>query len=61
MRLFVVGESTPDPRKWSSQTEYALVIAANTRQACVIAHVSENEPVCEIPLSQPLFLMRVMD
>lgn len=57
-KLFVVGESSPDPRVWSRQTEYALVIAPTRRQACLVAHVPDDEPVCEIPLDRPLFLLR---
>jgi hypothetical protein len=37
-----------------------LVIAANRSQACRVANVPVDEPVCEIPLSEPLFLMRVV-
>ena len=59
-KLFVVGESSPDPKAWSSElSEYALVIAPTRRQACLVAHVPVDAPVCEIPLDKPLFLLRM--
>lgn len=54
MKLYVCGETSPDPEKWSIWSEYALVLAASPEEA---AKLSERTPVTEIPLDKPLYLV----
>jgi hypothetical protein len=55
MKLYVVGESTPDPEKWSMWSEYALVIASSEEEARKLA--GKDAVVQEIPMDKPLFLV----
>ena len=67
LKLWVVGEDTPDPKKWSIWSEYVLVIAADEAEARRIAEcdptesVYKMESVCEIPMDKPLCLVRMAE
>lgn len=60
MRLFVVGESSPDPDKWSIWSEWSLVIAEDADGARKIAE-EPNSDVCEIPMDKPLRLVTMTE
>lgn len=57
LKLFVVGESSPDPGEWSIWDEYVLVIAADEAEAIKLSERGERECVCEIPMDKPLYLV----
>jgi len=58
LKLFVVGECSPDPNTWSIWTEYSLVIAESEDQARELANGYKVQPVCEIPLNKAVLLCR---
>jgi hypothetical protein len=55
MKLFVVGEDSPDPRKWSGWSGWSLVIAADEAQAISLA--DGVGPATAIPMDAPLYIM----
>ena len=57
LKLYVVGETTADPKEWSMWSEYALVIAANETDARRIAERGDDASLAEIPMDKPLFLI----
>jgi ribonuclease H / adenosylcobalamin/alpha-ribazole phosphatase len=57
LKLFVVGESSGDPDKWSDLGGYSIIIAANKEQAERLS--SWPGPVCEIPMTAPCVLATV--
>lgn len=59
-KLYVVGENTPDPEKWSIWSEYALVLADSPEQAQELSD-RKGEPVCEIPTDKPLYLVGITE
>lgn len=56
MRLYVVGNASPDPGEWSIWDEVAIVVAASPRAARLLADRPQGE-VAEIPLDRPLLLV----
>lgn len=56
LKLFVVGEASPDPKTWSQWSEYALVIAADADEARRIAG-RHGDLVSEIPMDKPTYLV----
>ena len=58
MKLFVVGETSPDPEKWSIWSEYALVLAESSAEA---EKMTNNSPATEIPLDKPLYLVQITE
>lgn len=56
-KLFVVGESSPDPENWSIWSEYSLVIAKGEDEARRLAEKDGETPVAEIPLTAPLYIL----
>lgn len=58
MKLYVVGESSPDPDKWSCWHEPALVIANGEDHAFSLLGV-EKGPICEVPLDKGVVLMQM--
>ena len=61
LKLWVVGEDSPDPDTWSVWGEYCLVIAADEKQARELAYDRfGTEPVCEVPLDTPALLVQVV-
>ena len=61
MKLFVVGEDSPDPKTWSRWGRQSIVIAADAKDALKVAGVPPGQPVAEIPMDKPLQIARVMD
>ena len=62
MKLFVVGESSPDPEKWSIWSEWSLVIAADEDQAKEMAGAGgASQDVCEIPMDKPLYIVKMSE
>ena len=61
LKLWVVGEGTPDPKEWSIWSEYSLVVAATKEEARRIAERNPMEPVCEVPMDKPLCLVRMAE
>lgn len=54
-KLFVVGESDPNPANWNIWSEYSLVIAKNEQEAKKIG----DDVICaEIPLDNPMILVK---
>jgi hypothetical protein len=61
LKLFVVGERSPDPETWSPWGEFSLVIAADAEAALAAVNGESaplvRMPVCEIPMDKPLYLV----
>jgi hypothetical protein len=61
MKLYVVGESTPEPAKWSIWSEWSLVLAGSPEDALRVAGDAKgyttNREVCEIPMDKPMHLV----
>lgn len=56
LKLFVVGESSADPEKWSGEGAWALVIAHNAGEAASMARDAFGT-VVEIPFDKPKKLL----
>lgn len=56
MKLFVTGETLPDPAKWSIWSEWSLVIANDLDDAMKITGDATG---CEIPMDKPLHLVQM--
>jgi hypothetical protein len=55
LKLFVVGEQSSDPDRWSG--EHAFVIAHDAEEAS--AMVDYSSPVTEMPMDKPMVLCHV--
>lgn len=60
MKLYVVGEDTPDPKNWSIWSEWELVIAPDAATALTMA-TSPTGKFCEIPMDKPLHLVAMSE
>jgi len=58
MKLFVVGEESSDPKKWSIWSEYALVIAESANEA---EKMVKGSPATEIPIEKPVILVQMTE
>lgn len=56
MKLYVVGETSPNPDDWSIWSEWTLVIAPNPERAKELSENPRSEPVTEIPLDRECVL-----
>lgn len=54
MKLYVVGESTPDPGTWSIWSEPSIVVASDIEEARQLGGSGE---ACEIPMDKAQVLM----
>jgi hypothetical protein len=53
LKLFVVGESSGDPERWSEYSERVFVIAADKEEARAIAGDLVADVAAEVELSKP--------
>lgn len=58
LKLFVVGESSPDPEKWSIWSEWALVVA-ESEDAARKMDGRDEKAVTEVPMDKPLYLVKM--
>ena len=56
MKLFVVGESSPDPDEWNRWSEYCLVIAETPERALELTEKYDSHEIAEIPLDKEILL-----
>ena len=56
MKIWVVGESSPDPETWSRWSEFSIVVAATKEEAKALADAHQTDAVTEIPMDRPLRL-----
>jgi len=56
LKLFIVGEPSPDPDKWSELRSWGLVIAHTPEEALKLSAEYGGEPVTEIPFDEPKVL-----
>lgn len=54
MKLFVVGETSPDPKDWSIWSEFQIVIAGSPEQA--LEMTGRTGDVTEVPMNRPLIV-----
>jgi hypothetical protein len=59
LKLFVLGEASPDPNKWGSWRR-AIVIAHDEREALGL-HDDEFNIACEIPMDRPCLVESIMN
>ena len=59
MKLWVVGENSPNPEEWSIWSEYSLVVAGTAEQACEL--VGRRAPATEIPLVKAQVLVKMSE
>jgi hypothetical protein len=57
MKLFVVGNKSPNPDDWSIWDEVKIVVAENDKRARELAGAHEIEPVAEIKLDKEQLLI----
>ncbi len=57
MKLFVIGNSSPNPKDWSEWNEVVFIIAENEKQAQKIAE-DNYSPICEIPMDKAMVLYK---
>jgi hypothetical protein len=55
-KLFVCGESSPNPEDWSAWSEYSIVIAKDEKEAC---EISGDMFATEIALEKPMLLVKM--
>lgn len=60
MKLFVIGEDTPDPDKWSIWSGWRLVLAPDLEAALALVDRA-SEIACEIPMDKPLVLAAMQE
>lgn len=58
MKLWVVGESNPEPEEWSIWSEASIVIA-NTKEEAIELDGRDYENACEIIMDRPQLLIRM--
>ena len=58
LKLFVCGEKTADPEKWSKWSEVALVIAETPEKALEMTAEFGYSVATEIPMDKPLFICK---
>ena len=52
LKLFVVGESSPNSREWNASLDRSIVVARDAKEALALSGFNDGEPVTEIPLDQ---------
>jgi hypothetical protein len=57
MKLFVVGESSPNPKDWVKESEFELILAPDAETALRMSSHPPGNPVCEVPMDRPLHLV----
>ncbi len=55
LKLFVVGEFSPDPEQWCYRGMRALVVAHNAEEAAGMVEFSDM--ATEIPFDRPLLIL----
>jgi hypothetical protein len=56
LRLFVVGESSGDPRRWATLGSRAFVLANDAKEAISIAGSIYGPNVVELDIKEPMVL-----
>jgi len=55
LRMYVLGEDTPDPETWGLYGDFALVLAYDKRQA--LRFYQSLQVATEVPLDKPKLLV----
>lgn len=56
MKLWVVGETSPNPEEWGIWSEFAIVVAETAEQAC---ELGDGTPATEIPIDKAQRLVKM--
>ena len=59
MKLWVVGENSPNPEEWSMWSEFSLVVAETAKQACELD--GRRCSAVEIPLDKARVLLKMSE
>lgn len=59
-KLFVVGETSPNPKDWSIWSEYVLVLANSPNEALRLSD-RQGEKVTEIPMDKSVVLVSMSE
>lgn len=58
MKIWVVGENTPNPKKWSIWSEVGIIIA-ETKEDALRLDGRGNSQACEIPMNEEQVLIQL--